>query len=310
MKTLTLYLKFTTFLLLIWMYQYFYNCDSYKTLIDKNILQIINELKYERVLTEGDIAGEKQTNAEGCQEECPTKNNEKEKKKIIWKNSRKLSNPYNLWQKFTSPALFERFKNEINGMDPKWIEEKWKNEWNQISENKVKDLSSIFQRSDISNEEKEKLILDTKTELFKLYMEFVDESKKEMRGNKTESESESEKELRDKKRESESNNEMKDHRTESESINEMIDNRTETESMKEMRENRRESKSEKEMIDNKAESESEKEMIDNKAESESEKEMRYDKTESKSRNEQGTNEVKNYKKIWVLLIVLIILRRI
>ncbi|CRG95471.1 fam-g protein [Plasmodium gallinaceum] len=189
MKTLILYLKITSFLLLIWMYQCFYNCDSYKTLIDKNRLQIKNELKYERVLAEGDIAGKKQTNAEGCQEECPAENKEKEEKKKISKNPRKLSNPYDLWQKFTSPLLLERFKNEISGKDPKWIEEKWKNEWNKISENKVNELSSIYKRSDISNEEKEKLILDTKTELFKLFMEFVDKCKKEMRDNRTQSKS-------------------------------------------------------------------------------------------------------------------------
>ncbi|CRG95476.1 fam-g protein, partial [Plasmodium gallinaceum] len=59
MKTLILFLKITTFLLLIWMYLCFHKCYSYKTLIDKNILQIKNELKYERVLTEGDIAGKK-----------------------------------------------------------------------------------------------------------------------------------------------------------------------------------------------------------------------------------------------------------
>ncbi|CRG96013.1 fam-g protein [Plasmodium gallinaceum] len=187
MKTLILFLKITTFLLLIWMYQFFYNCDSYKTLIDKNILQTKNELKYERVLTEGDTAGQKQTNAEGCKEECPVEKKKKEKKIKYWHFPLIRQNPYNRWQVVNNPALFERLKNETSGMDPKWIDHKWNNEWNKISENKVNELSLIFNRSDISKVEKEKLILGVKDELFGLFAEFLDECKKEMRGNKEES---------------------------------------------------------------------------------------------------------------------------
>ncbi|CRG95470.1 fam-g protein [Plasmodium gallinaceum] len=205
MKTLILFLKITTFLLLIWMYHCFYNGDSYKTLIDKNRLQIRNELKYERVLTEGDTAGEKQTYAEGCQEECTI-----EEKKKKWKNPLKRQKPYDRWQKVINPTLFERFKNETSGMDPKWINEKWNNEWNNISANKVDELSSIYMRN-IPKNEKEKLMLTVKGELFELFVKFLDECKKEMRGNKTESESQ--KEMIDSKTESEYKIEMRDNKT-------------------------------------------------------------------------------------------------
>ncbi|CRG96552.1 fam-g protein [Plasmodium gallinaceum] len=201
MKTLTLYFKITTFLLLIWMYQCFHNCDTYKTLIDKNILQTKNELKYERVLTEGDIAAKRQAYAEGCQKECSL---DYEKNK--WENLLLQENPYDRWQKVTNPNLFERFKKETSGMDPKWIDEKWNNEWNNISANKVSDLSSIFHRNDISEDEKEKLIFNVMEELSSLYLKFLDECKKEMRDNKSESESKIE--MRENKTESECMNEQ------------------------------------------------------------------------------------------------------
>ncbi|CRG96016.1 fam-g protein [Plasmodium gallinaceum] len=327
MKTLILFLKITTFLLLIWMYLFFYNCDSYKNLIDKNILQTKNELKYERVLTEGDTAGQKQTNCEGCKEECPVEKKKKEKKKKYRYIPLVRQNPYDRWQTVNNPTLFERFKNETIGMDDKWRDQKWNNEWNKISANKVNELSSIFNQSDISKKEKEKLIYTVKDELFGLFANFLKEckkeirdnkaeyeSKKEMIGNKTESEymkemgengrqsesmnemidnkakSESENEMRDNKMESESEKEMRDNKAECESEKEMRDNRTESESIKEMIDNRTESESIKEMIDNRTETESMKEMIENKAESESEKEMRYDKTESESRKEMRDNK--------------------
>ncbi|CRG95475.1 fam-g protein [Plasmodium gallinaceum] len=332
MKMLTLCLKITTFLLLIWTYQCFYNCYSYKTLIDKNTMQIKNELKYRRVLTEGDIEGKKKTYVEGCLEECPL---DKKKKKKKWKNPFKSKNPYYIWQRDTTPYLWEHFQNETSEMDPKWRDEKWSNEWKRISANKVNDLSSIFHRSDISKEEKERLIYSVEKELFTLFVEFLDKCKNEMRDNKTESESkkemidnrtefepkketrdnkaesESEKEMRDNKTESESEKEMTDNKTESESEKETRDNKIEYESEKEMRDNKTESESEKEMRHNKEECESEKEMTDNNTKSESEKEMRDNKTESESTKVQGTNKIKNYKKkISKLIIVLIFLRRI
>ncbi|CRG96045.1 fam-g protein [Plasmodium gallinaceum] len=345
MITLTLYIKITTFLLLIWMYKCFYNCYSYKTFIGKNILQTKNELKYERILTEGDIAGKMQTYSEGYLEECSLDN-----KKNKRENPVQNENPCDRWHRKTNPLLRKIFNKETSKMDPKWRDQKWNNEWNKISANKVNELSSIFHRSDISEEEKKKLIRNVKDELYVEFAKFSGECKKEMRDNKTESESK--KEMIDNKTESESMKEMIDNKTESEYKKEMIDNKTESESMKEMIDNKRESEYKKEIIDNKTESESMKETIDNKAESESmkelinskteseskkemrenrtesestkemrdnkaesesesEKEMRDNKTESESSKEQGTNEIKNYKKkIWELLIVLIILRRI
>ncbi|CRG96011.1 fam-g protein [Plasmodium gallinaceum] len=264
MKTLTLNLKITTFLLLIWMYQYFYNCDSYKILIDKYILQTKNELKYERILTEGDIAGKMQTYSEGCIEEYSL-----DDKKNKWENLLLQQNPYDRWQKVTNPSLLERFKKETCGMDPKWIDEKWNNEWNNISANKVNELSSIFDRSDISEEEKGKLIRSVMKELYRLYFNFIGECKKEMSENKTESESKIG---------------MSYNKTESESWKEMRENKTESECMKEMRDNKTEFKSMKDVIDNKKESESE-----------SEKEMRENKEEYKYKNEQGKNKKKKKK---------------
>ncbi|CRG96916.1 fam-g protein, partial [Plasmodium gallinaceum] len=201
---------------------------------------------------------------EGCTKECSL---DYEKNK--WENLLLQQNPYDRWQKVTNPKLFEQFKKETDGMDPKWIDEKWNNEWNNISANKVNELSSIFDRSDISEEEKGKLIFSIMKELSSLYLKFIDECKKEMRDNKSESESKIE----------------------------MRENKTESECMREMRDNKTEIKSMKDMIDNKTESESMKKMIDNKTESESksEKEMREHKAESKYKNYYGKNKKKKKK---------------
>ncbi|CRG94489.1 fam-g protein [Plasmodium gallinaceum] len=199
MKILTLYLKITTFLLLIWMFQCFYNCYSYKTLIDKNISQTKNELKYERVLTEGDIADEKQNYAEGSLEECAL-----DSKKNKCNVPDLCENPRDYWNKVITPQLWEQFNQETSGMDPKLKEDKWNIEWNKISAKKVNDLSSIFNRTDISKEEKKNLIFSVMNELSSEFVKFLYECKKEMRDNKTGSESK--KEIRENKTESESKN--------------------------------------------------------------------------------------------------------
>ncbi|CRG96046.1 fam-g protein [Plasmodium gallinaceum] len=315
MKRLTLYLKITIFLLLMWMFQCFYNCDSYKTLIDKNILQTKNELKYERVLTEGDIAGKMQTYSEGILEECSLDN-----KKNKWENPVQNENPCDRWQRKTNRFLETIFNEKTSKMDPKWRDQKWNNEWNKISANKVNELSSIFHRSDISEEEKRKLIRSVKDELYLEFAKFLDECKKEMRDNKTESgskkkmiedktecesnkemtdnitESESMKEMRDNKTEYESSKVMRGNKTESESNNEIRDNKTESESRNEMTDNKTESESNKEMIDNKTESESKNEMTDNKTESESKNEMTDNKTECESKNEMTDNKTESESK--------------
>ncbi|CRG95496.1 fam-g protein [Plasmodium gallinaceum] len=278
MKTLILFLKIITFLLLIWMYQCFYNCDSDKSLVDKNILQTKNKLKFERVLAEGDIAGKKQTYAKECIEESPLGN-----KKNKCENPVRYENPYDHWNKVTTPILREEFDEETAGMDPKWREQKWNNEWNKISANKVNNLSSIFHRSDITEEEKKELILRVMSELFSEFQKFIDECKKEMIDNKTYSVSKNE--MIDNEAESESKKEMIGNKTESESKKEMIGNKTESESKKEMIGNKTESEYKKEMIDNKAESESKNEMTENKTESESKNEIIDNKTESESKNE-------------------------
>ncbi|CRG94491.1 fam-g protein [Plasmodium gallinaceum] len=262
MKTLILYLKITTFLLLIWIYQCFYNCDSYKTLIDKNILQTKNELKYERVLTEGDIEAKRQAYAEGCPKECSLDN-----KKNKCEDPFPYENPCDHWHKGIAPQLWELFDKETSGMDPKWRDQKWNNEWNKISAKKVNDLPSIYDQQDISEEEKKKKIDSVKRELILEFMKFLDECKKEMRDNKTESECK----------------------------NKMRNNRTESECMKEMRENNTECESKKEIRDNKIESEFMKEIKDNKTEFDFKKEMRDNETESESKNEQGKNKMKNKK---------------
>ncbi|CRG96052.1 fam-g protein [Plasmodium gallinaceum] len=183
MKTLTLYLKITTFLLLIWMYQCFYNCDYYKTWTDKNILQTKHELKYERVLTEGDIADKKQTKAEGCLEECPSYNKKKKKK-----NRFQYQNPSHGVKK---PSLWESFDKKAKEMDPNLRDHEMNIEWKNISRDKVINLSSKIYQQNIPDEGRQILILsDTKdhSELKKL----LDVLKKEMRDNKTESESKKE----------------------------------------------------------------------------------------------------------------------
>ncbi|CRG97403.1 fam-g protein [Plasmodium gallinaceum] len=275
MKTLTLCLKITTFLLLIWMYQCFYNCDSYKTFIYKNILQTKNELKYGRVLAEGHIAGKKQTNAEGCLEERPLDN-----KKNICKDPDLYKDPYNYWRKVMIPQFWDRFIKETREMDSKSKLRKWNDEFNNISNTKVNDLYSISRRRNIPNEEKIKKIDSIMRELNSEFEKFLFECKKEMTGDKTESESK--KDMTDNKTESESVKEMIDNKTESASKNEVTDNKTETESMNEM-------------IENKTESESKKEITDNKTESESNKEITDNKTESESMIEVGINKIKSYK---------------
>ncbi|CRG97406.1 fam-g protein [Plasmodium gallinaceum] len=201
MKSLILYLKITTFLLLIWMYQCFYNCDCNKSFIDKNILQTKNKLKYERVLTEGDIAGKMQTYSEGYLEECSLDN-----KKNKRENPVQNENPRDRWQRKTNPLFRKIFDKKTSEMDPKWRDQKWNNEWNKISANKVNELSEIFHRSDISEEEKKKLIRSVKDELDTEFAKFLVECKNEMKDNK--GESKSKKEMIDNKTESKSKKEM------------------------------------------------------------------------------------------------------
>ncbi|CRG96548.1 fam-g protein [Plasmodium gallinaceum] len=183
MKTLTLYLKITIFLLLIWMYQCFYNCYSYKTLIDKNIFQIKNELKYKRILTEGDIAAKKQTNAEECPKKCPLDNEKNESLVLdLYKN------PYNYWFKFKVPIFWERFKNETSQMDHKWKLKKWNVEFQIFSNTKFNDLYSII-RSDIPDKERNEKIDNFMNEFDSEFEEFLLKCKQEMGVNKTECES-------------------------------------------------------------------------------------------------------------------------
>ncbi|CRG94494.1 fam-g protein [Plasmodium gallinaceum] len=206
MKTLTSYLKITTFLLLIWMYQCFYNCHSHKILIDKNILQTKNELKYERILTEGNTEEKKQTNAEECLKECPLDNEKKESSfPDLYKN------PYNYWLKFKVPKYWDRFKNGTSGMDPKWKVKKWNVEFQIISNKKFNELYSIFCRHDIPDEQKNEKIDSFMIEFDSEFDKFLWECKEEMTINKTESESKKE---------------MTDNITESESKKEMTDNKT------------------------------------------------------------------------------------
>ncbi|CRG94492.1 fam-g protein [Plasmodium gallinaceum] len=296
MKTLILYLKSTTFLLLIWMYQCFYNCDSYKTLIGENILQKENKLKYERILTEGDITAKNQAYAEVYTEECPLDN-----KKNKCEDPFQYENPCDHWNNVIAPRMLELFNKETSGMDPKWRDQKWKNEWNNISSKKVNDLSSISHRHDISEEEKKKLIDSVMEELFSEFVKFLDECEKEIIDNKTGSVCK--KEMRDNKIESKCKNEMRDNKTKSESKKEIRDNNTESEFKKEMKDNKTECEFKKEMKDNKTESEFKKEMKDNKTECEFKKQMKDNKTESESKNEQGENKIKNKKlNIWKFLI--------
>ncbi|CRG96919.1 fam-g protein [Plasmodium gallinaceum] len=275
MKTLTLCLKITTFLLLILLYQCFYKCDSYKTLIDKNILQTKNKLKYERVLTEGNIEGKKQTYAEGCLEESPLDN-----KKNKCKNQDKYKDPSNYWNKVIIPQMWKRFDQETSGMDPKLKEKKWNVELHKFSNTKVRDMHLISRRCDFSDEEKKQKIDSIMRELHSEFEKFLCKYKKGMTDNKAESESKKG---------------MTDNKTESESKKGMTDNKTESESKKELRDNKTECESNKEMRDKKTESESKKEMTDNKTECESNKEMKDNKTESESKRDQGKNKKKNEK---------------
>ncbi|CRG95519.1 fam-g protein [Plasmodium gallinaceum] len=304
MKTLTLYLKISTFLLFIWIYQCFYNCDSYKTLVDKNILQTKNELKYERVLTEGDIAEKKKTNTEGCLQECPLDN-----KKNKCKEPDLYNDPCNYLCEVIVPQFLERFNNEISEKDPKSKSLKWNDYWNKILTTKVKELFSIYHRRNIPDEEINKKIDSIMREVNSEFEKFLCECKNQMTDNKTESEYK--KEMRKNKTESESKRKMIDHKAESESKKELIDDKTESQNMKELIENKTEFECRNKMIENKTEFECRNEMIDNKTESESMKEMIDNKAESESWKEQESNEINNCKlKIFKLHIVLIILSRI
>ncbi|CRG95465.1 fam-g protein [Plasmodium gallinaceum] len=264
MKTLTLYLKITTFLLLIWMYECFYNCDSYKTLIDKNILQIKNVLKYERVLTEGDIAGEKQTNAEGCQEECPLDN---EKNKC--NNPVQYKNQCDPHHGVKTPSLWESFDKKAKEIDPKLREQELNIELRKISHENVDPFSKIYQRHN-PDEGRQILILSVTKDHSDL-KKLLDECRKEKRDNKAESECKKE---------------IEENKTELESKKLMIDNKTELESMKEMKENKTESESKNDMRDNITEFEWMNEMIKNETECESEpeNEMRENKKKNKKSN--------------------------
>ncbi|CRG97989.1 fam-g protein [Plasmodium gallinaceum] len=172
MKTLTLYLKITTFLLFIWMYQCFFNCDSYKTLIDKSILKTKNELKYERVLTEGDTSGKKQPYAKECIEECPFDN-----KKKKCKNPDLYKNPYKYWYRVIIPKLWERFDKETSGMSPNKKDREWNVEWHKISTEKANDLYFVKLRRYIPYEEKKKIIDSIMEELDSRFETFLCECK-------------------------------------------------------------------------------------------------------------------------------------
>ncbi|CRG96915.1 fam-g protein [Plasmodium gallinaceum] len=253
MKTLTLYLKITTFLLLIWMYQCFYNCNYYKTLIDKNTLQTKHELKYERVLTEGDIAGKIQTYSEGCLEQCPLDN-----KKNKCNNPVQYKNQCDPTHGVKTPSLWENFDKKAKEMDSNLRDHEFNIKWNDVSRDNVINVSSKIYQRNIPGEGRQILILsDTKdhSNLKKL----LDECKKEIRDNKTESESM--KEMRNNKTESESKEEMREYITFSEYMKETRENRTESESMKEIGDNKTESESKNDMGDNKTESESKNDLL-------------------------------------------------
>ncbi|CRG96026.1 fam-g protein [Plasmodium gallinaceum] len=230
MKTLTLYLKISTFLLLIWMYQCFYNCDSYKTLIDKYILQTKNELKYERILTEGNTERKEQTNTQGGLKECPLNN---EKKGSM--DPDKYKNPYNYWFKFKLPKYWDRFKNETSGMDQEWIQKKWNVDFQIFSNKKFNDLLYPIIRSNIPDKQKKENIDSFMNEFDLEFDIFLFECKNNMAHNKTKYKSK--KDMTNNETESESKNEMTDNKIESEYMKDMTDNKTESESNKDMREN-------------------------------------------------------------------------
>ncbi|CRG96055.1 fam-g protein [Plasmodium gallinaceum] len=257
MKTLTLYLKITTFLLLIWMYQCFYNCDSYKTLIDKYILQTKNKLKYERILTEGNTEGKEQTNAQGGLKECPL---DSEKKESM--DPDKYKNPCDPRNRVNTPSLFERFNKKAKEIDPKLRNQELNIELSKISHDNVNPFSKIYERN-IPDEGRQILILSNTQDHSEL-KKLLDVFKSEIRDN--EAESEFKKEVRDNRTESESEKEMRDNKTESETEKEMKYNKTESESKNDMRDNITEFKWSNEMTDyeTECESESENEMRENK----------------------------------------------
>ncbi|CRG95511.1 fam-g protein [Plasmodium gallinaceum] len=266
-----------------------YSCDSYKTLIYKNILQKKNKLKYERGLTEGDIAAKNQAYAEGYPEECPLDN-----KKNNCEDPFQYENPCDHWHNVIAPKMLELFNKVTSGMDPNLKEKKWNNEWNKISANHVKDLSSISHRQDISEEEKKKLIDSVMEKRLSEFLKFLDACEEMMRDHKTRSECK--KEMRDNKIKSKCKKEMRDNKTKSESMKEIRENKTESKGKKVMRDNKTEFESKKEMIDNKRESESMNEMIDNKTESESKKGMIDNKTECESKNKMTDNKTESESK--------------
>ncbi|CRG98098.1 fam-g protein, partial [Plasmodium gallinaceum] len=157
--------------------------DSYITLIDKNILQTKNELKYERILTEGNTEEKKQTNTEGCLKDRPLDN---EKKK--GKNPVQYKDPYDQWNKVIIPEMWKRFDQETSGMDSKWKDKKWNVEINKITAANAKDLYLIPRRCDISDEEKSKKIDSIMKEIDSEFEKFLSKCKEEMGDNKTESE--------------------------------------------------------------------------------------------------------------------------
>ncbi|CRG97990.1 fam-g protein [Plasmodium gallinaceum] len=173
MKTLTLYLKITTFLLFIWIYQCFFKCDPYKSLIDKNTLKTKNELKYERVLTEGNISGKEQTYAKECIEESPL-----DDKKNKWENPNLYKDPYKYWYSVITTKLWERFDKETSGMSPNSKNRKWNVEWHKISTEKAKELYFVNLRRYIPYEEKKKIIDSVIEELDSKFETFLCECKK------------------------------------------------------------------------------------------------------------------------------------
>ncbi|CRG94504.1 fam-g protein [Plasmodium gallinaceum] len=175
MKTFTLYMKISTLFLLIWMFQFFYNYDSSKSLLDQNTLNIKSCLNYERMLAEGSTSEcEEQSDAEEFVEENSSDEEDSEVKDVL-----ALSKDVkDRWSKLID-KMWEQYQNETSMMSKRWRGRKWHIDWHIISSKKINDLHTLILELGKPSEERRELIDKTFKELQEDFSKFLHDCKEE-----------------------------------------------------------------------------------------------------------------------------------
>ncbi|CRG96032.1 fam-g protein [Plasmodium gallinaceum] len=117
MKTYTLCLKIFTFFILTWIFHCFYDYDSNRSFVDKDILQKKNMLKDKRLLAEGNISEKKQTHIKERNEHYPSGEKDNKDEKPAY-----FMNIYNMLYSAFFLLIYKLFPKRTNRMSNKFID--------------------------------------------------------------------------------------------------------------------------------------------------------------------------------------------